>query len=159
MYQEQVDQVSEDLIKEIDEKEQEKEYNTSNKKKLKEGAKIVKANKRKDKLKYGNFIYSFIEFKPKLKGINDDDFPDLLKPAPEPVRQPDLAFIQDSNQNEENKSGKDLGILEEEIKKNQELHKKHKLNLNKPENKRIKKKKNTSKMTAKKEEFPGLPGS
>lgn len=159
MYHEQVDQVSEDLIKEIDDKEQEKEFKVVTKKKLAEGAKVVKANKKKDKLKYGIIHFYIKEFRPKLKGINDDDFPDLLKPSPEPVKQSEPAFVQNSKHPEENKAEQSLGELEEEIKKTQELHKKHKINPNKPENRRNKKKKPATKMVAKKEDFPGLPGS
>ena len=54
MYHEQLDQVSEDLLKELDEKEEEKQFEQDISKKRKEAKKVVKANKKVDRLKDGN---------------------------------------------------------------------------------------------------------
>ena len=56
MYKEQTDQVSEDLLKELDETEEEKQAPKQVNKKSKEGnKKVVKANKKVDRLKDGMF--------------------------------------------------------------------------------------------------------
>lgn len=59
---------------------------------------------------------------------------------------------------EEVKTKSEFENLENEIKKNEELFIKHKINPNKLQNPKNAKKNNTKKkMVAKKEDFPGLP--
>lgn len=59
---------------------------------------------------------------------------------------------------EDSKTKSEFKDLENEIKKNEELFIKHKINPNKLQNPKNAKKKNTKKkMVAKKEDFPGLP--
>jgi hypothetical protein len=57
MYHEQIDKVSEDLLREVNDKDEVKEVSTTQAtKKRKDNNKVVKANKKKDKLKDGTSI-------------------------------------------------------------------------------------------------------
>lgn len=61
MYNERIDQVSEDLLKEIDEKDQDLKTTTTEGSKKSKGVKqVVKANKKVDKLKEGKDFYLII---------------------------------------------------------------------------------------------------
>ncbi len=57
MYNEQVDRVSDDLLKEVNEKPEPKKKDEVKAKKSKDGGKVVKANKRVDRLKDGNLYF------------------------------------------------------------------------------------------------------
>lgn len=158
MYHEQQDQVSNNLLFEIEEKEEVKEIEKTKEvhNKRKEAKKVVKANKKVDKLKD--------DFKQKLKGINEDEFPDLLKPSEQVAFNPSKILSKPTPEKKEvvqenKKKGDDYDELEAALKKNDELHKKHKFDPAKSEKpKTAKKKKNDQKPKLKKEEFPGLPG-
>ena len=158
MYREQTDQVSENLLYEIEEKEEVKELDKETHNKRKEAKKVVKANKKVDKLKD--------EFRQQLKGINDDEFPDLLKSSEPVAFNPNKIFEKPSPEklkeepNEDKKKADDYDELEAAMKKNNDLHKKHKFDPAKDEKpKTVKKKpKKDNKPKIKKEEFPGLPG-
>lgn len=112
-----------------------------------------------------------IEFKQKLKGVTDEEFPDLLgaaaksQPKPEvfnPYKKNEKPSPEKSHspvQEEKKKGIEDYSLLEEHMQKNSELFKKHKIDPNRPKNSNNKKKKGANKLKVKKEEFPGLPGS
>ncbi len=57
MYNEQVDRVSDDLLKEVNEKPEPKKKVEVQAKKSKDGGKVVKANKRVDRLKDGTLYF------------------------------------------------------------------------------------------------------
>ena len=157
MYREQIDQVNENLLYEIEEKEEVKELDKETKNIRKEAKKVVKANKKVDKLKD--------EFRQQLKGINEDEFPDLLRPSAPVAFNPNRVFSKPSPDKvkeepvEETKKVDNYDELEAVLKKNNELHKKHKFDPTKEVKPNVaKKKKKENKKTLKKEEFPGLPG-
>ena len=156
MYHEQTDQVNNNLLYEIEEKEEVKELEKEVQNKRKEAKKVVKANKKVDKLKD--------DFRQKLKGINEDEFPDLLKPTEQVAFNPSKILCKPTPEKKETvqevkKKVDDYDELEAALKKNDELHKKHKFDPSQNEKpKVIKKKKNEPKTKLKKEEFPGLPG-
>jgi len=163
MYHEQIDKVSEDLLREVNDKDEVKEVSTTQAtKKRKDNNKVVKANKKKDKLKDGTSIVWSLEFRPQLKGINDEEFPDLLGAKSQPQQQVFDPYkpleTPEVKPEQEEKKGEDYSGLEDTIKKNQELHKRHKIDPNRLKQDR-KKKRNNNKLKVKKEEFPGLPGS
>jgi len=153
MYKEQIDKVSDDLLNEVNEKPEKVSKTEVQAKKKRDGNKVVRANKKVDKLKD--------EFKDNLKnGITEEEFPALGgPPAPKqkspPKKSPGKAPTEEVKTAP---SEPTIGELEQEMKQNNELIKRHKLNPNKPNNKKKKSKKPT-KMKMAKEEFPGLPGS
>lgn len=155
MYHEQIDQVNNNLLYEIEEKEEVKELDKEVQNKRKEAKKVVKANKKVDKLKD--------DFRQKLKGINEDEFPDLLNPSKQVAFNPNKILSNTTPEKKEvtqevKKKIDDYDELEAALKKNDDLHKKHKFEPAKTEKpKTAKKKKNEQKPKLKKEEFPGLP--
>ena len=105
-----------------------------------------------------------LEFRQKLNGVTDKDFPDLIKP----VEPPAFKQGKGSGKNLHDKPKEEIKTvdvydeLEDTMKKNNELFKRHKIDPNRPDkkkNQRKNKKKGDSKMHAKQEDFPGLPGS
>ena len=157
MYNERIDQASEDLLKELidkDEVKHEKEIEKVVKKY--EAKKVVKADKKKDNLKY--------EFKKRRVDLKEDDFPDLLgggikseeKPPTSPGKSnpdsPDKAKEEDEKQ----QKAQDFNKLEETLKTGETviMYKKKKDNRNK--NNKNNKNKNKKKIVVSKSEFPTL---
>lgn len=153
MYNEYMSEASEDLLKELTDKDEEKQQKQiSINKKKPEAHKIVVADKKTDNLKY--------EFKKRMKDLNkDEDFPDLLgggKPAAEVQKSP--SPDKSTKADEEQKT--DYKKLEETLKTGETvvIMKKKAQNKNKQNKQGNNKGKGTKKLVMTGNEFPTLGG-